>query len=154
MSGTALDGLAEAIRALVPESGELHRSAEMLLSDPGGYLLLLDLQTQLAARIGNRPVDLPAGLYIYAGSARGPGGVRARLGRHLRGDGKKRWHIDQVTAHANGRAGFDYSGLTECELIERLWGSGFFRLPAAGFGSSDCRTCKSHFLQFVPGGSG
>ncbi|UUX48550.1 DUF123 domain-containing protein [Nisaea acidiphila] len=150
MSGTALDGLAEAIRALVPECGDLHQSPESLRSDPGSYLLLLHLPAPLAATVRDRPADLPAGFYVYAGSARGPGGISARLGRHLRGDGKQRWHIDQVTARADQRAGFDFSEMTECDLIGRLTADGAFSPPVAGFGSSDCGTCKAHFLRYAP----
>ena len=43
---------------------------------------------------------LAPGCYVYAGSARGPGGIRARVRRHLRPDKTPHWHIDQVTAYA------------------------------------------------------
>ncbi|MCY4547764.1 MAG: hypothetical protein OXC28_05300 [Defluviicoccus sp.] len=45
---------------------------------PGAYALILRLarETRLDIRTLGRPV-LPAGLYLYAGSARGPGGIRA-----------------------------------------------------------------------------
>jgi len=41
-------------------------------------------------------LDLLPGYYIYIGSAFGPGGVRARMLRHLRADKPKHWHIDYL----------------------------------------------------------
>ncbi|MGC9523845.1 MAG: GIY-YIG nuclease family protein, partial [Anaerolineae bacterium] len=43
----------------------------------------------------------PEGTYLYVGSAWGPGGLRARLSRHLRGSPKVRWHVDYLRAHAD-----------------------------------------------------
>lgn len=150
MSGTAFDGLLRAVRALVPETGEPHVAADTIPTARGSYLLALELEAPLAVTIGKRAVDLAPGLYVYSGSARGPGGLRARLGRHLRGDGKSRWHIDQVTALASRRAGFASIALTECDLIGRLSQAADFSTPIAGFGSSDCTVCASHFLRFRP----
>jgi Uri superfamily endonuclease len=33
---------------------------------------------------GRAAIDLPAGRYLYCGSAKGPGGLKARLSRHFR----------------------------------------------------------------------
>ena len=51
----------------------------------GAYALVLRLahETRLDIATLGRPL-LPAGLYLYAGSAWGPGGIRARVRRHLR----------------------------------------------------------------------
>jgi Uri superfamily endonuclease len=147
-SGKALDGLTEAIRNLIPDAGILHRSSETLASDRGSYLLLLQLRAPLTVKLGKREADLPQGLYAYAGSARGPGGLKARLGRHLRGDGQIRWHIDQITARAGSRAGLAFRDLTECDLTSKLLESSDFSVPIQGFGSSDCTICASHLMRF------
>jgi histidyl-tRNA synthetase len=99
---------------------------------------------------------LPAGWYIYAGSARGPGGIRARLGRHL-GPGKgAHWHIDTLTQAAVARRGFPIPGGEECALVRALLARPGTRIPVPGFGSSDCRSCASHLLAVAqersPGG--
>ncbi|HIQ09546.1 MAG TPA: DUF123 domain-containing protein, partial [Anaerolineaceae bacterium] len=57
----------------------------MLPSTPGAYALALRLERPVGLRVGALGVwDFPEGVYVYLGSARGPGGIRARLGRHLR----------------------------------------------------------------------
>ena len=43
-------------------------------------------------------LTLAAGQYAYVGSAHGPGGLRARVGRHLRAEKPLHWHIDYLTA--------------------------------------------------------
>jgi Uri superfamily endonuclease len=148
VSGTALDGLLEAVRTRVPDTGIVHRTDETLDSDPGSYLLLLRLRSPLLVRIGKRESRLPSGLYVYSGSAKGLGGLKARLGRHLRGNGQLRWHIDQITAHADDRAGLAFRSLTECDLTARLLECSSFCVPVPGFGSSDCSTCSSHLIRF------
>jgi hypothetical protein len=51
----------------------------------GGYLLAIDLSEPVAVSICGKPSALLApGLYLYCGSAKGPGGLRARLAHHMR----------------------------------------------------------------------
>ncbi|WP_420406378.1 GIY-YIG nuclease family protein [Nisaea sp.] len=138
----------EAVRTLIPDTGIVHLSENAIAPMPGSYLLFLELQVPRSVKIARRDAALPAGLYAYAGSAKGPGGLRARLGRHLRGDGRTRWHIDQITVQAHARAGFAYRSRTECELVRTLLENSEFSVPIERFGSSDCKTCASHLLQF------
>ncbi len=64
---------------------------------PGSYVLLFRAAAPLAFRAGSLGrVELPAGWLAYAGSARGPGGLAGRVGRHFRGDGRRRWHVDYL----------------------------------------------------------
>ncbi|WP_193187764.1 GIY-YIG nuclease family protein [Nisaea sediminum] len=147
-SGTALDGLIEAVRALIPDAGIVHLSSDTIAPGPGSYLLLLQLQAPLSVQIAKREIGLPAGLYVYSGSARGPGGLKARLGRHLRGNGRPRWHVDQITTCAASRAGLSFRSFTECDLISKLLESSDFSVPIRGFGSSDCNVCPAHLIQF------
>ena len=64
----------------------------------GHYLLLLKVDRRLQASIGMLgTIQLDPGIYIYVGSAHGPGGLRARLRRHLCGARKRvHWHIDML----------------------------------------------------------
>ncbi len=116
-----------------------------LTSAPGLYALALYLPQSMEIAIGALGVYLfPAGSCIYVGSAWGPGGLAARLRRHLRGDGKRHWHIDYLRAHADPRAvWWAEETRDECGWAERL-----LAYPRAGvvvprFGASDC-SCPAH----------
>ena len=41
-------------------------------------------------------IELQAGTWLYVGSARGPGGLAARVGRHWRDGVPKHWHMDYL----------------------------------------------------------
>ena len=125
-------------------------SAVSAPATPGAYALWLRLDAPLAVRVGKTSATLPAGDYLYCGSARGPGGLRARLTRHMRRQKRAHWHIDQLTSAANVLGAFVEEGGDECALnaaLDRL------PVPVAGFGSSDCRRCVAH-LRFWPEGAG
>jgi Uri superfamily endonuclease len=117
----------------------------------GSYVLLLELATQVTLRVGRfGALDFSAGLYAYTGSARGPGGLAARLGHHLKRAERRHWHIDYLRRVAPIVAlwavwGPEAADLTECRLAARLNRQLPFRQPHKGFGSSDC-TCHSHLL--------
>lgn len=116
----------------------------------GTYILLLELPTRIAIDVGKLGrLDLEEGVYAYVGSAHGPGGLSARLGRYFAGPKRQHWHIDFLLEHAevagalfrveNRRLECDWARWLEARL------GSFIR----GFGSSDCR-CSSH-LFFVGG---
>ena len=95
--------------------------------------------------------DLPAGLYVYVGSAFGPGGLGARLRRHFRRGKSLRWHIDYLTAlvEPEGAVTVPFGRL------EPIWASRLCRHPQAktpvpGFGAGDARSgeCKTHLFAF------
>lgn len=121
----------------------------------GSYVLLLELAKQATLKVGRfGPLDFTAGLYAYTGSARGPGGLAARLGRHLKVNKPSHWHIDYLRMVAPIVAvwavwGPEADGLTECRLAARLIRQLPFQQPHPGFGSSDC-TCLSHLLCWPP----
>lgn len=124
-----------------------HADASELPSAPGAYLLLLELRSGTTLDLaGFRGAYVPAGRYLYAGSARGPGGLRARIARHLRRTKKPHWHTDRLTKAAETVLAFPIPGGRECTLVQTLLDSGKYRHPLPGFGSSDCRTCASHLL--------
>ena len=115
---------------------------------PGAYLLAIDLRMRTTVVIAGRPLrTLVPGCYLYCGSAHGPGGLAARLRRHLRADKKPHWHIDQLTVRA-GVAGIAVSPAgRECDIVDLLTDAAAVSVPFAGFGSSDCRRCSAHLLQ-------
>ncbi|CCQ75003.1 DUF123 domain-containing protein [Magnetospira sp. QH-2] len=111
---------------------------------PGAYALVMDLLAPLALPNGER---LAPGLYVYAGSARGPGGIRARCGRHVKSAKSVRWHIDRLTNAAGVRAVAAFPDGTECAIADHLIADHGAETPVPGFGSSDCRHCLSHLLK-------
>jgi Uri superfamily endonuclease len=118
-------------------------------------LHLADTQRFQVGRLGE--YKFPAGDYIYLGSAIGPGGLQARLGRHLRGDGHPHWHIDWLRAITVVK-GFYY---LETKLpLECLWSQVLIscpeaRVPVPRFGASDCKSsekpCAAHLVWFKSG---
>lgn len=110
---------------------------------PGAYILLLRLDTDGETEVGRLGrVAFPAGWYAYVGSARS--GLEQRVGRHLRGDGKKHWHIDHLRGMADHVEALvlPTSEDIECQLsavVGSLGGAEGYK----GFGCSDCR-CWTH----------
>ena len=126
---------------ITSDKGEIPRGVK------GAYLLLVGLEKALSVGAGrHRTGYLPAGTYLYAGSAYGAGGLSARIGRHFRKDKKVHWHIDRLTLEAGTLAAFSVEGGDECRLVRTLIEAGGMRPAMAGFGSTDCRTCLSHLL--------
>jgi Uri superfamily endonuclease len=115
---------------------------------PGAYLLLLRLEKAVQLDIARwRGQELASGLYVYAGSANGPGGLRARIGRHLKKKKRLHWHIDHITGPAV-EIHIQYEpGAQECALLTDYKKFGDFEIPLKGFGASDCKNCASHFIR-------
>jgi len=116
-------------------------------SDPGTYALISQSHSNETIQIGRwRLLDLQPGYYIYVGSAFGPGGVQARLSRHLRTDKRKHWHIDYLIEHVTPlEVWISYA----TEHLEHEWASILSKrselIPIQGFGCSDCK-CSSHLF--------
>ena len=122
-----------------------------LTTEPGAYLLVIDLHARLSLDIPKGAgVTLPPGRYGYCGSAHGPGGVRARVARHLRQAKTIRWHIDHLTAAGRIVAVHAEPGGDECALMDRLRALPGVSIPIPGFGSSDCRRCPAHLAGLPP----
>jgi histidyl-tRNA synthetase len=117
---------------------------------PGAYVLWLRLGAPLTATSGKIVAKLEPGDYLYCGSAKGPGGLRARLARHMRKNKPAHWHVDQLTLAGQVLGAFLLEGGDECALNAALDGLPIpLPIPIAGFGSSDCRRCAAH-LRFWP----
>jgi histidyl-tRNA synthetase len=113
---------------------------------PGAYALWIRLAAPLPVEARGGAARLAAGDYLYCGSARGPGGLRARLARHMRRDRRPHWHVDQLTGAGKLLGAWIEIRGSECALNEAL---ADLPVPLAGFGSSDCRRCVAH-LRFFP----
>ena len=113
----------------------------------GAYVLVLELSEP--AELTSKKLAglvLKPGWYVYAGSAKGPGGLRARLKRHLQTEKKMHWHIDQLTTAASSLQALAVRGGDECDLVARLLEHPEINIATPGFGSTDCRRCLSHLL--------
>ena len=134
----------------------------------GSYAVQYSLPTSQDLKVGQLgKFHLPVGEYLYLGSAHGPGGLRARISRHLTHlPAKRHWHIDRLHAvsHAHsfyyllGTADSFKTEFHDSEMsIECIWSQVLADLPdanipAPGFGSSDCRAgCPAHLVAFHRG---
>jgi Uri superfamily endonuclease len=123
------------------------------MNEKGAYLLRLSLKRPACVKPGAlKRVTLPAGEYVYIGSARS--GIAQRIARHLRlaetKKGKIHWHIDYLLVRPDTRiTGFQpLPGKNECAVSKRIASRKGVSAPAPGFGSSDCRSgCKTHFYR-------
>jgi Uri superfamily endonuclease len=130
---------------------------QCLPDSAGCYTLVMRLPRARSIRVGRLGrVLFPRGVYVYVGSALGSGGLRSRVGRHLRGDGKVRWHIDYLRRRAIAAVEACFYTVAdksfECEWSKALAALPDATVPVPHFGSSDCRTgCRSHLIAFPPG---
>jgi len=124
---------------------------DALTPAPGAYVLVIDLAESVEIETkATGAVMLPAGRYAYCGSARGPGGIGARVRRHLRRGKAVHWHVDRLTAAGRVTAVNAVPGGSECVLLRRLLAMPGATIAAAGFGSSDCRCCPAHLVALPP----
>jgi Uri superfamily endonuclease len=115
---------------------------------PGTYVLILEALRSRSIRVGRLgTLAVSPGFYLYVGSAFGPGGLKARVERHLRSDKRHHWHIDHLRRVA--------------EIVEVWWGrdpqprehewAGILvaqpglEVQMPGFGASDCH-CPTHLF--------
>ncbi len=136
--------------------------ATNLPAEPGSYALVFQLGQSHRLRVGRLgTARFQAGRYIYLGSAQGPGGLRARLVRHVKGEGSLHWHVDylrrvapinmiyylakSVIQHASPVHHFERLECRWSQAIANLEGACY---PMPGFGSSDCQSgCSAHLVR-------
>ena len=100
-------------------------------------------------------VTIEPGFFIYVGSAFGPGGLKARVGRHFRTEKRLRWHIDYVRAVTEPCHAWCSN---DSDRLEHHWAGAIARLAGVstiqGIGSSDC-SCEGHLFacQVLPSSS-
>lgn len=126
-------------------------SISALPREKGIYALIVGVSRAFPVSIGRLGKRFVAGGYwVYVGSARGPGGLRARVDRHLSAEKNRRWHVDYILLSDSTRvSAVVYSteeGARECELVKLLLADGL-EAPIRNFGSSDCKErCPAHLL--------
>lgn len=138
----------------VNDANEKTGLIDQLTADHGTYALVLFLaETQeiVIGRLGKR--RFLAGYYLYVGSAFGPGGLQARLGRHWRGSNKLRWHIDYLRARTQPYAAY---WLIAAKKMETYWAAALQQVveqtegahAVEAFGASDSKA-GSHCFYFA-----
>ncbi len=121
-----------------------------LPAEPGVYVLWLRLSRSRRLPVPRLGAPcLGPGLYGYVGSARGPGGLSARLGRHLAGTGIPRWHVDHLRRVARVAAAWWW--ITNSPAAEDAVAGALEMLPdlapaAPGFGAGDSRRATHLFF--------
>lgn len=119
----------------------------------GTYALLFECNRARRVRIGSLGVlATETGYYVYCGSAFGPGGLRARVSRHMRLDKKKRWHIDYLRPflklygvwYAVGGRHLEHEWADR--LLDVAYRTSAAVVPLKRFGASDCR-CATHLVR-------
>jgi len=122
---------------------------EVIPGIKGSYCLIYQLNETISTRIGKLgKFDFQPGFYFYVGSAKGPGGLKARINRHFSVQQKKFWHIDYIKPYLTP-VGYFYSNQIdkECEWAMLLKDLEKFEIPVRKFGSSDCKNdCGAHLL--------
>jgi Uri superfamily endonuclease len=116
---------------------------------PRTYAMAIEFANKVAVTLSGRsPIVLPAGRYLYCGSAKGPGGLKTQLSHHMRRCKPVRRHVDRLTEQGLVIGSWIFPGGDECRLVQMC---SYLLMPIAGFGSSDCATCRSHLLQWSNG---
>ena len=123
---------------------------------PGTYALVLKSTSDQWIDVGKLGrLSVRPGFYVYIGSAFGPGGLKARIGHHMKISTRPHWHIDYLRpSMVLKEIWFTY----DSRHCEHQWAGVLARvssgcIPIAGFGASDCR-CKSHLYFFSSRPSG
>ena len=120
--------------------------------EQGVYALIIELHQKFRFSLRARGTqELRKGRYFYGGSARGPGGLRARIGRHLRANKRIHWHVDVLTNTGRIVCVWSSTDGEECELIRRVLSLAGSTVPIRGLGSSDCNTCPAHLVRLPDG---
>uniref|UniRef100_A0A7C2FDC7 DUF123 domain-containing protein n=1 Tax=Thermosphaera aggregans TaxID=54254 RepID=A0A7C2FDC7_9CREN len=72
---------------------------ENILDMPGCYVLALIISKNLEVRTRSSFFQIPRGVCFYVGSAKGPGGIKARVFRYLLRKDSEHWHIDYLLGY-------------------------------------------------------
>jgi Uri superfamily endonuclease len=117
-------------------------------SDRGSYVIEFRLEEALLVHVGKLgEFRLNPGWYYYVGSAMG--GLRTRIIRHIKGEGKLRWHVDYIARALEPSRVWIF--VTEARLEDKLAEHMSAKLECGvpGFGCSDSRSSRTH-LFFSP----
>ena len=122
----------------------------------GIYSLVVFLSKEIRLKVGKLGHQkFLAGYYAYTGSALGIGAsnLKQRISRHLKKKKRNFWHIDFLLANEEATLTTVVAAQThqelECKLNSFLKTEEKAKIPAKGFGASDCKkNCESHLLFF------
>ena len=120
-----------------------------LPADKGTYILIAQVLQMKRLVIGSLgDFDIVPGFYAYVGSAFGSGGLRARIGHHLKSTAEPHWHIDYLLQVATP---VEVWLATADRKLEHRWAELLedatgFRVPILRFGSSDYHRSRSSHL--------
>jgi Uri superfamily endonuclease len=120
----------------------------MIEALPGTYALLLRSDTPVVIQVGSLgQLVVEPGFYLYIGSALGPGGLRGRLGHHLKPVTRPHWHVDYLRQVAQVvEIRYVISGeRLECAWARQLAALAEVSIPLKKFGASDC-DCPAHLF--------
>lgn len=126
------------------------KESPVLKSDTGTYLLAMGCSDESVVEVGAQGrIALHTGVYLYAGSAFGPGGIATRVHRHARTDHPQHWHIDYIRPHCTLQGAWvSYADTKlECPWARALLDADSTCVPKKGLGSSDCG-CPAHFMRW------
>jgi Uri superfamily endonuclease len=125
----------------------MKRVKDIITKEKGVYVLFLKSDKNISIRVGCfGTIDIQPWIYAYVGSAFGGGGLRSRLGRHLKTAKKCRWHIDYIRRHMRAKAiWYTTEDAVAEHRIAQKFITGGAGIPMKGFGSSDCK-CISHLF--------
>jgi len=109
---------------------------------PGIYAFVFEILERRRISVGSLLyIDFDKGIYVYIGSARGPGGLKKRIARHVSKQKRIRWHIDYLTTDRYVEPRAAVYAITrndlEEELARRLMSSKLVIPTVKGFGCSD-----------------
>ena len=94
-------------------------------------------------------MSIEPAVYLYVGSAFGPGGLAARLTRHVSRRKAQRWHIDYLRPRTSlvcawfspSPAHLEHDWAARALALRTAW------IPLPRFGASDCRS-PGHLIRF------
>jgi len=113
------------------------------------YVLVIGVKKPCNVEFSGKSIIVDPGIYLYIGSARGPGGTLARVARYLSRQGKLWWHIDRLLACSSSSIlGIFLLRARNCdceEEVSRVFKSNLNGIQ--GFGSSDKRRDYSHLYK-------
>jgi len=111
----------------------------------GSYVLLLKNNRARKITVGKLGVPLFCkGFYAYIGSMFGPGGLEARIKRHLCSKKRKHWHVDYVLKYMRVEAVYILPGKDLESHLSRRAVKLYDHFK--GFGCSDKIGDKSHLI--------
>ena len=138
----------EAKPVLVDQSPQLTAMMQRIPAHHGTYALIFRCDARFEAEVGKLgTVSFITGHWVYIGSAFGSGGLRSRLGHHLKPTPRPHWHLDYVK---HGLEPIEIWLTVHSAKHEHRWAEVLSRLsgatcPVKGFGASDCR-CRTHLI--------